>query len=375
MGKSIKQLTIDSKGKQLDFTLLFVVLVLLFTGLIALSSASSYYALTEFNDSSYYIVRQIAFAVVGIVGMLIISKIDYKKYIKFGYLIYGIGILLMLMVFVPGIGGTVNGANRWLNLGFMRFQPSEIMKLCLIIGLSTYIEKNQAKMKTIKGYLVPACMLGLVCLIMYFQDHMSGMIVMMVLGATIIFINGIKIKTRYLVIGGLLIVVVAAVFLLSDSYRLERVTSFMNPEADTTGSNWQPIQSLYAIGTGGLFGRGLGQSRQKYLWLPEAQNDFIFSVFAEEFGFVGCVIVLTLYGFFVTRGLVIAMKSKNKYGTLIAGSIITMFAFQIIVNIAVVTVSMPTTGMPLPFFSAGGTSLLINLAAVGLVLNISRQGK
>lgn len=375
MGKSIKQLTIDSKGKQLDFTLLFVVLVLLFIGLIALSSASSYYALTEFNDSSYYIVRQIAFAVVGIIGMLVISKIDYKQYLKFGYLIYGAGILLMLMVFVPGIGGTVNGANRWLNLGFMRFQPSEIMKLCLIIGLSTYIEKNQAKMKTLKGYLVPAAMLGLVCLIMYFQDHMSGMIVMLVLGATIIFINGIKIKTRYLVIGILAVVVIAAIFLLGDSYRLERVTSFMNPEADTTGSNWQPIQSLYAIGTGGLFGRGLGQSRQKYLWLPEAQNDFIFSVYAEEFGFVGCIVVLALYGFFVTRGLIIAMKSKNKYGTLIAGSIITMFAFQVIVNIAVVTVSMPTTGMPLPFFSAGGTSLLINLAAVGLVLNISRQGK
>lgn len=375
MGKSIKQLTIDSKGKQLDFTLLFVVLVLLFIGLVALSSASSYYALTEFNDSSYYIVRQIAFAVVGIIGMLIVSKIDYKQYLKFGYLIYGVGILLMLMVFVPGIGGTVNGANRWLNLGFMRFQPSEIMKLCLIIGLSTYIEKNQVKMKTIKGYLVPALMLGLVCLIMYFQDHMSGMIVMLVLGATIIFINGIKIKTRYLVIGIIAIVAVAAIFLLGDSYRLERVTSFMNPEADTTGSNWQPIQSLYAIGTGGLFGRGLGQSRQKYLWLPEAQNDFIFSVYAEEFGFVGCIVVLALYGFFVTRGLVIAMKSKNKYGTLIAGSIITMFAFQVIVNIAVVTVSMPTTGMPLPFFSAGGTSLLINLAAVGLVLNISRQGK
>ena len=375
MGKSIKQLTIDSKGKQLDFTLLFVVLVLLFIGLIALSSASSYYALTEFNDSSYYIVRQIAFAVVGIIGMLVISKIDYKQYLKFGYLIYGAGILLMLMVFVPGIGGTVNGANRWLNLGFMRFQPSEIMKLCLIIGLATYIEKNQAKMKTLKGYLVPAAMLGLVCLIMYFQDHMSGMIVMLVLGATIIFINGIKIKTRYLVIGILAVVVIAAIFLLGDSYRLERVTSFMNPEADTTGSNWQPIQSLYAIGTGGLFGRGLGQSRQKYLWLPEAQNDFIFSVYAEEFGFVGCIVVLALYGFFVTRGLIIAMKSKNKYGTLIAGSIITMFAFQVIVNIAVVTVSMPTTGMPLPFFSAGGTSLLINLAAVGLVLNISRQGK
>ena len=375
MGKSIKQLTIDSKGKQLDFTLLFVVLVLLFIGLIALSSASSYYALTEFNDSSYYIVRQIAFAVVGIIGMLVISKIDYKQYLKFGYLIYGAGILLMLMVFVPGIGGTVNGANRWLNLGFMRFQPSEIMKLCLIIGLSTYIEKNQAKMKTLKGYLVPAAMLGLVCLIMYFQDHMSGMIVMLVLGATIIFINGIKIKTRYLVIGILAVVAIAAIFLLSDTYRLERVTSFMNPEADTTGSNWQPLQSLYAIGTGGLFGRGLGQSRQKYLWLPEAQNDFIFSVYAEEFGFVGCIVVLALYGFFVTRGLIIAMKSKNKYGTLIAGSIITMFAFQVIVNIAVVTVSMPTTGMPLPFFSAGGTSLLINLAAVGLVLNISRQGK
>lgn len=375
MVKTIKTLTIDSKGKQLDFTLLFIVLLLLCIGMIVLSSASSYYALTEFNNSSYYLTRQIAFAVVGIAIMIIVSKIDYKVYTKFGYMIYFLGIGLMLMVFIPGIGGTVNGANRWLNLGFTRFQPSEIMKLSLIIGLTTYIEKNGSKLKQLKGYIVPAGMIALVCVIMYFQSHMSGMIVMLVIGATIIFVNGIKIKKSYIILAIIAVVVIAAIFLMTDGYRLERVTSFMNSEEDTRGSNWQPVQSLYAIGTGGFFGRGLGQSRQKYLWLPEAQNDFIFSVCAEEFGFFGCTVVLALYALFIARGFTIAMKSKNKHGMLITSSIIAMFAFQILVNVAVVTVSIPTTGMPLPFFSAGGTSLVINLAAVGLVLNISRQGK
>lgn len=274
-----------------------------------------------------------------------------------------------------GIGSTVNGANRWINLGFTNFQPSEIMKLFLIIGLSTYMERNQKKLKTIEGYFIPIVMVLLVCIILYFQSHMSGMVVMLFLSGIVIFINGIRIKKSYIIIGIIVAIAIAAIFLLSDSYRLKRVTAFLNPEEDTTGSNWQPVQSLYAIGSGGFFGKGLGQSRQKYLWLPEAQNDFIFSVLAEEFGFFGCIIVLTLYGLFITRGFVVSMKSKNKFGMLISAGIIAMFACQILVNIAVVTVSIPTTGMTLPFFSAGGTSLVINLAAVGVVLNVSRQGR
>ena len=373
MLKFFKNLTADSHNKQLDFTFLFTLIILLAIGLVALSSASSYYALTEYGNSSHYLVRQLIFAIVGIIVMIVVSKIDYKEYKKYGYLIYLIGIGLMLMVFIPGIGSSAKGAQRWLNLGLFTFQPSEIMKLGLIIGMSTYIVKNQKKMNTWKGYIVPLCMTGFVCVLMYFQSHLSGAIVMCAICLIIVIASGFKVKTRTLIIVTLTAIALIAAFLFSEEYRLERVKSFLDPESDIQGGNWQPTQSLYAIGSGGLFGRGIGQSRQKYLWLPEAQNDFVFSVYAEEFGFVGATIVVGLFAFLIIRGITIALKSKDMYGMLISAGIVGMFAFQIIINIAVVTKLIPTTGMPLPFFSSGGTSLVINLAAMGVVLNISRQ--
>jgi cell division protein FtsW len=199
------------------------------------------------------------------------------------------------------------------------------------------------------------------------------MLVMFVIFGVIVLASGIKINWK--IFGPLLGVIIVAVlaFFLSEEYRWERVTSFLNPDVDITGSNWQPTQSLYAIGSGGLFGKGLGQSRQKYLWLPEAQNDFVFSVYAEEFGFVGAVFVVVLFAILIYRGVAIALKSKDMYGLLVTLGIIGMFAFQIIVNIAVVTKSCPTTGMPLPFFSSGGTSLLINMVAMGMVLGVSKD--
>jgi len=368
-----RKLTADSNNKQLDFTFLFTLIILLAIGLVALSSASSYYALTEYGNSSYYLVRQFIFAIVGIIVMLVISKIDYKEYKKYGYLFYIIGIALMLMVFIPGIGSSAKGAQRWLNLGLFTFQPSEIMKLGLIIGMATYIVRNQKKMNTWKGYIVPVCMAGLVCVLMYFQSHLSGAIVMLAICAVIIISGGFKVKLRTIIIVGITAIALVAAFLFSEEYRLERVKAFLDPESDIQGGNWQPTQSLYAIGSGGIFGRGIGQSRQKYLWLPEAQNDFVFAVYAEEFGFVGGIVVIGLFTFLIIRGITIALKSKDLYGMLIAAGVIGMFAFQIIINIAVVTKLIPTTGMPLPFFSYGGTSLVINLAAMGIVLNISRQ--
>lgn len=371
----ISNLTKDSKGKQLDFTLLFTLFILLCIGLLSLCSASSYYALNETNSSSYYIVRQIGFAIAGVVAMLAISKLDYKIYKKLGMFAYIVGLVLMLLVFVPGVGYAVNGARRWVNLGLFSFQPSEMMKVCLIIGISTYIVGNPKKNNNGNGYIVPAFMTLLVCVIMYFQSHLSGAAIMAVTSVAIIITSGMKIKAKTIILWGIVILAAGAIFLFSEEYRLERVTAFFNPTKDITGSNWQTTQSLYAIGSGGLFGRGLGQSRQKYLWLPEAKNDFIFSVFAEEFGFVGSVIVVGLFAFFVIRGITIGLKSKDLFGTLITVGIIGMFAFQIVVNIAVVTKLFPATGMPLPFFSCGGTSLLINLASMGIVFNVSRQGK
>ena len=373
MLEKLKNIADNTKGKHMDFTFLLTLLILLAIGLIALSSASSYYALTEYGNSSYYLVRQMFFAIAGIIAMIIVSKIDYKEYKKWTNLAFIISIGLMLMVFLPGLGTTVKGARRWLNFGLFTFQPSEVMKLALIFAISLYIVNNQKKLKSWKGYITPVCMTGLVCILMYFQSHLSGAIVMCVICAIIIIASGFKVKTKVLVIGILIAVTLVAAFLFSEEYRLERVKAFLNPEADIKGGNWQPTQSLYAIGSGGVFGRGLGQSRQKYLWLPEAQNDFVFAVFAEEFGFVGSMIVVALFAFLILRGVTIALKCKDLFGLLITTGIIGMFAFQIVVNIAVVTKLMPTTGMPLPFFSYGGTSLVINLLAMGVVLSVSRH--
>lgn len=368
-----KKLTADSKGKQLDFTFLFTLIILLAIGLLALSSASAYTALTDYGNSAYYLIRQLLFAVAGIIVMIVISKIDYKVYKNWSYIVFLIAMALMLLVFVPGLGMEVKGARRWLNLGLFTFQPSEIMKLGLILAISKYIVDNSKKIQSWKGYILPVIATVVVCAIMYFQSHLSGAIVMCFIAFVIILASGFKMKTRTIILIGLIGIVLVTAFLFSEEYRLERVKAFLNPEADITGGNWQPTQSLYAIGSGGLFGRGLGQSRQKYLWLPEAQNDFVFSVYAEEFGFVGSLVVVGLFAFLIIRGVTIGLKSKDLYGMLITVGIIGMFAFQIIVNIAVVTKLMPTTGMPLPFFSYGGTSLVINLAAMGIVLGVSRQ--
>lgn len=373
MLKKIKKITADEKGKQLDFPFLFTLIILLGIGLLALSSASSYYALTEYGNSTYYLIRQMLFAILGIVGMIIVSKIDYKVYKKWSYLFFAIAIGLMLLVFVPGLGSTVKGARRWLNLGLFTFQPSEVMKLGLILAISKYIVDNIKNMGKITGYILPVLATVFVCVLMYFQSHLSGAIVMCVIAFVIILASGFKLKTRVIVICALVGIALVAGFLFSEDYRLERVKSFLNPEQDITGGNWQPTQSLYAIGSGGLFGRGLGQSRQKYLWLPEAQNDFVFSVYAEEFGFIGSLVVVGLFAFLIIRGITIGLKTKDLFAMLITVGIIGMFAFQIIVNIAVVTKLMPTTGMPLPFFSYGGTSLVINLAAMGVVLGVSRE--
>ncbi len=366
-------------NKQMDFPLFITIIVLLCIGLVMMASASSYYSLNETGNSNYLLTRQMIFAVIGVVVMLVLSNIDYSVYKKWSYLAYVLGILLMIAVLFIGVER--NGAKRWLDLGISTFQPSEYMKIALVMAISTYIAKNYKKINGIKGYIVPFIFLILVMIIMFLQNHLSGTVIMLVAAASIIFVSGIKVKFRYIVIGIAVIGGILATYFLSTSssdgtsFRIKRIIAFMNPEDDITGSNWQAAQSLYAIGSGGIFGRGLGQSRQKYLWLPEAQNDFIFSVLGEELGLVGSLGVLAIFTFFIYRGYLIAMKCKDIYGSLLATGITSVFALQILVNIAVVTCSMPVTGMPLPFFSYGGTALFINLCAMGILLNISKNTK
>lgn len=384
--KKLKLITDGSENNEkdtknnLDFGMLITIIILLCAGIVMVASASSYYALSNYNNSNYFLVRQLFLGIIGFIFMIIISNIDYKRYKKWGYLFYIICLVLLVLVLTP-LGQTRNGAKRWLGFGDLVFQPSEIMKIGLVIGMSTYLSLNYKKLTSFKGYIIPILMLLLVVIVMFMQKHLSGTIVMFVAACSIIFVSGIKVKARYIIAGIIAAAAMLAVFIFmpsgdstesSGSFRLDRIVSFLNPEEDIKGGNWQAAQSLYAIGSGGVFGRGLGQSRQKYLWLPEAQNDFIFSVLGEELGLVGTVTVLALFSFFIYRGYRIAITARDMYGSLLATGITSAFALQILVNIAVVTCTVPVTGMPLPFFSYGGTALFINLCAMGILLNISR---
>ena len=384
--KKLKLITDGSENNEkdtknnLDFGMLITIIILLCAGIVMVASASSYYALSNYNNSNYFLVRQLFFGIIGFIFMIIISNIDYKRYKKWGFLFYIICLVLLVLVLTP-LGQTRNGAKRWLGFGALVFQPSEIMKIGLVIGMSTYLSLNYKKLTSFKGYIIPILMLLLVVIVMFMQKHLSGTIVMFVAACSIIFVSGIKVKARYIIAGIIAAAAMLAVFIFmpsgdstesSGSFRLDRIVSFLNPEEDIKGGNWQAAQSLYAIGSGGVFGRGLGQSRQKYLWLPEAQNDFIFSVLGEELGLVGTVTVLALFSFFIYRGYRIAITARDMYGSLLATGITSAFALQILVNIAVVTCTVPVTGMPLPFFSYGGTALFINLCAMGILLNISR---
>lgn len=357
----------------MDFGMFVITIILLCIGLVMVASASSYHSLIYYGNSNELFNRQLIFAILGIIAMVIISRIDYRKYKKWSYLAFIIASILLLLVITP-LGLSRNGAQRWLGVGeTLQFQPSEIMKPVLVLAIATYLSRNVKKLNNIKGYIVPVIMLLIVVLLMYLQKHMSGMLVLIVAGVSVIFASGIKLKFKAIAAGILVIGMVGAAFVMAEDFRLQRILAFMNPEENLKDDNWQAAQSLYAIGSGGLFGRGLGQSRQKYLWLPEAQNDFIFSILGEELGFVGTTVVVGLFGFFIYKGYKIAMTCKDFYGSLIAAGIISVFAIQILINIAVVTCSMPVTGMPLPFFSYGGTSLFINLCSMGIILNISKN--
>lgn len=376
--KRFKLITKSSDGeekKNMDFSMLVTIMLLLCMGLIMVATASSYHALSTYGNSNELLTKQLIFAIIGVIAMLIISKIDYRVYKKWSYIGYILALLLLIAVLTP-LGVSVNGAKRWLGFGeSLRFQPSEIMKIVLVLATATYISLNTKKLNSFKGYIIPLLMLVLVIVVMFLQKHMSGTLVMIVASFSIIFASGIKIKARYIIAFILIVLVAGTIFITAEEFRMKRILSFLNPEEDIQDGNWQAAQSLYAIGSGGVFGLGLGQSRQKYLWLPEAQNDFIFSILGEEFGLIGTLVVLGVFTFFIYRGYRIAITCKDLYGSMIATGITSVFALQIFVNIAVVTCTMPVTGMPLPFFSYGGTALCINLCAMGILLSISRNCK
>ena len=368
-------------NNQFDFILCITVLLLLALGIIMVLSASAPSALSETDNSYTYVRKQAGFAIVGIILMFIISKIDYRFYKKYYWIVYFVSWAILLLVVVPGVGRSVKGATRWINLGFGQFQPSEITKIGLIIFYAGYLSDHKDELKSFfKGFIKPFLFLVPPVGILFFvQNHLSVSLVIIAIAAAMMLMagcrvlhfgicGGIRSKPEHFGLLGILQMTGKG------GFRLDRIATFFDPWADAQGTGYQVVQSLYAIGSGGLFGVGLGESKQKFLYIPEPHNDFIFSILSEELGFVGCCIVIILFAIFIWRGILIAMKAPDMFGSLIAVGVTSLVAVQVVINIAVVTASIPTTGMTLPFFSYGGTALLILLCSVGVLLNISRAG-
>ena len=378
MPKKQKILKIKRPGKLLktpktvrgsvDVPFLVLVLILMGIGLIMLFSASYATAYYENKPSTYYFLRQGGFALVGIVAMIIMSFIDYRLIKKLAIPFLLLSVFLLVLVLIIGTGNY--GEKRWINLG-IRFQPSELAKVAVIFFFSSYISGHTDKMHTFKYGVLPfVIVLGVIGYLMYCEPHLSGMILIFLLGAAIMFVGGTHMKWF---IGAMVLGATgagAAICFLD--YARKRVMTWFDPFLDPKGDGYQIVQSLYAIGSGGLLGLGFGNSRQKYLYLPEAHNDFIFAIVCEELGFIGAIIILALFTCLILRGYWIALHARDKFGALLAGGISTMVALQVALNVGVVTGVMPVTGAALPFFSYGGTALMILLFEMGVVLSVSR---
>ncbi len=356
--------------KKFNISLFISVIILSLFGLLMVYSSSSIWAEYKFSDPFKYVKNQGLFLILGIIIMYFVSKIDYKKYYKYASKIFLICLTLIILVLF--IGTERNGSKSWFGIGSFGIQPSEFMKLAMIIFTSKYLYNNRKDIGNIKKGVMPILGLTLIVflLIMLQPDFGTGVILVMgVIG--LLFVGGVNLKF-FLKIGILGITGIAGL-IIAAPYRLKRILSFLNPWSDPLGSGFQIIQSLYAIGPGGLFGYGFGGSRQKHFYLPEPQTDFIFSIISEEFGFMGVLIVSTLFAYIIYQTIKIALKCEDLFGKYLAFGIIFMLAFQTVLNLSVVIGLVPVTGVTLPFLSYGGSSLLITLASIGIILNISRH--
>lgn len=360
--------------KSIDYTLLCAILVLLFIGIVMVYSASSYYALYQKDvyNTEFYFYKEITWSIVGVIGMFITMSIDYHYYKK--WTPWLVLITLVFLVLVLFVGSNINGAVRWIRLGPLSFQPSELAKYVVVLYLALLIDKRKGKITKFKeGTIFYLAVAGVFAGLILLEHNLSITAIVMMVAFIMILVGGAKISHLFSLVPVGLVAGIALIF--TQSYRLKRLTSFLNPWADTSGDSYQLVQSLYALGSGGIFGVGIGNSRQKALFMPEPHNDFIFSIIGEELGLIGCIIIISIFMFIVIKGTSIAIKSRDNYGFLLAVGIISVIAIQAIINIAVVTGSMPVTGVPMPFISYGGTSLVFNLGAMGILLNISRQSK
>ena len=360
---------------QPDFWLLLSILLLLSLGTMMVFSASSATAYTSAAGSAYAVLKdQLIYAALGIVVMLFASFVDYKFIARFTIPFFIVCNLLLVLVQV--MGKTLNNAKRWLEIG-ISFQPSELYKIAVILFLAYVFSKPGLAYKSVRlmGVLIYIIPIGIGIILLALQPHISCVMIIGLVMLAMMFAGRVKLPTYILMAGGVigLAIIVFASGMVDFSYIGERFTSFLDPEHDTSGDSYQIMQSLYAISSGGLFGKGFGQGVQKYLYLPEPYNDFILSILAEELGFVGVLLVLGLFALFIWRGFKIARHAPDRFASLTAFGITMLITVQVLMNVAVVTSSMPVTGISLPFFSYGGTSLTILLGCMGILLNISKQ--
>ena len=357
----------------IDLPFAALTLLLLTIGVVMVLSASyarAYYSAATGHNAAYYFMRQLGFALAGVGALYALSLFAMQFYRRMSFLV--LAAAAGLLALVPVIGVSQGDAKRWISLGFTTFQPSEIAKIGIILYFAALICKFKGRMRTVRYGILPfAGVLLIIVALLVMEPHFSAAIIIIAIGAVMLFLGGVRL---YWFVGALIAALAAlGVVMTFFPYASSRITTWLDPFANTSGSGYQIVQSLYAIGSGGLFGLGLGQGRQKYLYLPEEHNDFIFPVVCEELGFVGAIAILILFALLVIRGYWLAMHMRDRYSFLVTAGITTLLAIQVILNVAVVTNLVPCTGISLPFFSYGGTALLIQLAEMGIVLSASRD--
>ena len=360
----------------IDLPFFLLLLLLIAVGLVMLLSASFPSAYYEEGNPAYFFIRQGIFAVGGVAVMLLISRINYQRLRGAAKPFLFIAIILLVLVLIPGVGITRNNATRWLGVGtLLTFQPSEIAKLAVIIYFSDSISRKKDKMRTFRYGILPYCViLGVLSVLMLLEPHLSGTVLIVGTGAVLMLVGGIRWFWVGIAAAG--VGSVAALMLTGViKYGQSRIAMWQNPFIDPRGAGYQLSQSLISIGSGGLLGVGLGKSRQKFLYLPEEHNDFIFAIVCEELGLIGAAIIMLLFAALILRGYWIALHARDRFGSLLVVGVTTVTAMQVFLNIGVVTGLLPTTGISLPFFSYGGTALCIQLAEMGVVLSVSRQMK
>ena len=375
--KAIEAAAREAGRGPLDLPYLLLVLMLVGVGLIMLFSASFPSAYYEKGNPAYYLIRQGLFAVVGIVAMTIIGKTNYERFRGAARIALIGSIILLVIVLIPGVGTgkLTHGAQRWIRMGPLQFQPSELAKVGVILYFADSISKKRDRMATFREGILPyAGILATIAILMGLEPHLSGMVLLLGIGAVMMYVGGIR---NYWVFAGFVVVAFVAYAFATGliTYNSSRISIWLDPfnEEWMRDKGYQIRQSLLSIGSGGLFGVGLGKSRQKFLFLPEEHNDFIFAIICEELGLVGATIIMAMFALLIIRGYWIALHARDRFGSLLAVGVTTQIALQVFLNIAVVSNLIPNTGISLPFFSYGGTALAVQLAEVGIVLSVSRQ--